>query len=140
MTAVLLDVTARICSEQYVAFLCSSQLAFSQCVLLASIWCIHIIILMQLQLGRCFKQGAICNLRGHHLKLADQFPCLGSNISSTESDVNIYLAKVLNACQSHDLSDKIKWYICIWKCLWHHVYCCRKWAQHPKFRSCWQFT
>ena len=37
----------------------------------------------------CFKQGVLSNLRDKPLKLVDQFTYLGSNISSTESDVNI---------------------------------------------------
>ena len=42
----------------------------------------------------CFKQeGTIFNLSGSPLKLVDQFTYLSSNISSTKSDVNIYLAK-----------------------------------------------
>ena len=42
----------------------------------------------------CFKQGgAISNFRSNSFKLVDQFTYLGSNISSTESDVNIQLGK-----------------------------------------------
>ena len=38
----------------------------------------------------CFKQeGAISTLNDKSLKLVDQFICLSSNISSTESDVNV---------------------------------------------------
>ena len=49
------------------------------------------------------------------LKLADQFPYLDSNISSTERDINIHIAKVLNAIDrlliiwKSDQSNKIKW-------------------------------
>ena len=64
----------------------------------------------------CFKQkGAISTLSGKPLKLEDQFTYLGTNISSTESDVNIHLAKVCNAIDSwsilwkSDVSNKIKW-------------------------------
>ena len=39
--AVLLGIASRICSKQYTAFLCSSHLAFSPCILLESRWCIH---------------------------------------------------------------------------------------------------
>ena len=46
----------------------------------------------------CFKQeGAISTLSGEHLKLLDKFVYLSSNVSSTESDVNICLAKVWTA-------------------------------------------
>ena len=41
----------------------------------------------------CFKQVAISTFSGKPLKLVEQFTCLGSNISSTESDVNIHVAK-----------------------------------------------
>ena len=42
----------------------------------------------------CFKPDrAISNLSGKHLKLLEEFPHLRSNISSTESDVNICLGK-----------------------------------------------
>ena len=51
----------------------------------------------------CFKQkGAIST--GKPLKLVDQFTYLGSNISSTESDANIFLVKVWNTidwCVNH---------------------------------------
>ena len=44
----------------------------------------------------CFNQeGAISTLKGNPLKLVDQFTYLGSNISSTERDANICIAKVL---------------------------------------------
>ena len=42
----------------------------------------------------CFKQGAIYTQSGEPLKLVDQFTNLSSNISSTESNTNIGLAKV----------------------------------------------
>ena len=57
---------------------------------------------------------AISTLRGQSLKLAD-FIYLGNIISSTESDVNIYLAKVRNATDrwliiwKFDLSNKTIW-------------------------------
>ena len=42
----------------------------------------------------CFKQeGAISSLSGEYLKLVDKLTYLGSNVSCTESDVNIHLAK-----------------------------------------------
>ena len=62
----------------------------------------------------CFKQeGAISSLRGKPLKLVEQFPYLGDNISSTESNVNMHLAKVWTAIDRLSLiwkSEKIKRY------------------------------
>ena len=43
------------------------------------------------------KTGAISTLSGKPLKFVDQFTYLRSNISSTESDVNIHLVKAWNA-------------------------------------------
>ena len=42
----------------------------------------------------CFKQGAISTLSGKPLKLVDQLPYHGSNITFTDSDVNICLVRV----------------------------------------------
>ena len=63
----------------------------------------------------CFKQeGTISLLNDKPLKLVNQFPYLGSNISSTESDVNIYIEKAqtviyrLSIIWKSDLFDKIK--------------------------------
>ena len=57
----------------------------------------------------CFKQkGAISTSSGKPPKLVDYFPYLGSNISSTESDFNIYLAKVCYHSYGNLISDKIK--------------------------------
>ena len=43
----------------------------------------------------CFKEdAAISKLNDEPLKLVDHFTCLGSNISSIESDVNIRIGKV----------------------------------------------
>ena len=62
-----------------------------------------------------FKQGgALSTPSGEPLKLADQFTYLSSNISSTESDINICLVKAWNAIDwlldiwKSDLSDKMK--------------------------------
>ena len=45
-----------------------------------------------------FKQdGAISTLKSKPLKLADHFTYLDSNISSTESNVNIHIQKICNA-------------------------------------------
>ena len=63
----------------------------------------------------CFnKDGAISSLNGKPLKFVDQFIYLSSNISSTESNVNICIGKVRTAIDrlliiwKSDLSDKIK--------------------------------
>ena len=50
--AVLWGATSRICSKWHTAFLCSSHLAFSPSVSLASCWCNHTVLLMHLQVGR----------------------------------------------------------------------------------------
>ena len=64
---------------------------------------------------RCFKQEeGISTLSVRPLKLVDKFKYLGSNISSTESDVNIRLAtawtaiKRLSVMWKPDLYDEIK--------------------------------
>ena len=64
----------------------------------------------------CFKRkGVISTLSGRPLILVDKFTYLGSNVSSTESDVNICLVKAwtvidrLLIIKRSDLSDKIKW-------------------------------
>ena len=51
-SAILWGIASRICSKQHATVLCSSYQAFSQCVLLAFMWCIHILVLTQLQLRR----------------------------------------------------------------------------------------
>ena len=46
----------------------------------------------------CFNQrGNFSTLDGWSLKLVDKFTCLGSNISSTENDINTRLAKAWTA-------------------------------------------
>ena len=64
----------------------------------------------------CFKQeGAIFTLSAKHMKLIDKFMYLCSSVSSTQSDVNICLAKVWTAINrlsitwKSDQSDQIKW-------------------------------
>ena len=58
---------------------------------------------------------AIYTLSGRPLKLVDKFTCLGSNISSTESDVSIRLVKAsiaidrLSIIWKSDLFNKMKW-------------------------------
>ena len=62
----------------------------------------------------CKQEGAISTLSGRSLKLVDKFTYLSGIISSTESEVNIYLAKAwtaidrLSVIWKSDLSDKIK--------------------------------
>ena len=55
----------------------------------------------------CFNQrGDISTLNGSSLKLIDKFTYLGSSVSSTETDINTWLAKAWTA---------IDWLSIIWK-------------------------
>ena len=63
----------------------------------------------------CFNQtGDISTLNGSTLKLVDKFTYLGSSVSSTETDINMRLAKVwtaidrLSVIWKSDLTDKMK--------------------------------
>ena len=62
-----------------------------------------------------FKQGIISTLNAKPLKLVDKFTYLGNNISSTESDINIYLLKVWTAIYRLSITwkcvlfNEIKW-------------------------------
>ena len=63
----------------------------------------------------CFNQiGDIFTLNGSSLKLVDKFTYLGSSVSSTETDINTWLAKAwtvidrLSVIWKSDLTDKIK--------------------------------
>ena len=62
----------------------------------------------------CFNQGVISFVNGGNLKLVDKFSYFDSSVSSTESDINIHLAKAqpaidwLSIIWKSDLSDKIK--------------------------------
>ena len=62
----------------------------------------------------CFKRGAISAFSSRPLKLVDESTYLGSNISSTESNVHIRLAKMWTAIDrlsiiwKSDLFDEIK--------------------------------
>ena len=49
-------IASRICPKLLVAFFCSSHLAYSLCILLASMWCIHAVVSTHPQLERnsCF--------------------------------------------------------------------------------------
>ena len=64
--------------------------------------------------GLLYDNGAISKLNGKLLKLLDQFTNFGSNISSTESDVNIRIGKAWTAIErlwivwKSDLSEKVK--------------------------------
>ena len=51
----------------------------------------------KIQFMRFKQDGTISTRSGKFLKLVDQFTYLNSNISSTESGANIFLAKVWNA-------------------------------------------
>ena len=47
----------------------------------------------------CFKQGVTSTLSGNPLRLVDQFTYVGSNTSSTESDLNIHITMVWTATE-----------------------------------------
>ena len=73
-----------------------------------------------------FKQErAISTLRGRPLKI-DKFTYLSSDISTTESDVNISLLKawtaikILAIISKSDLSDRIKWCSSVNDTVWTH--------------------
>ena len=63
----------------------------------------------------CFNKDSVISLNDKPLKLVDQFIYLGSNISSTESNVNVCIDKGwtginrLPTIGKSNLSDKIKW-------------------------------
>ena len=63
----------------------------------------------------CFNQrGDISTLNGGSLKLVDKFTYLGSSVSSSENDINMWLAKVwtaidrLSVIWKSNLTDKLK--------------------------------
>ena len=58
----------------------------------------------------CFNQRCdISTLNGSSLKLVDKFTYLGSSVSSTETDMNMQLAKAWTAIDKlSDLTNKIK--------------------------------
>ena len=63
----------------------------------------------------CFNQrGNISTLNGSSLKFVDKFTYLGSSVSSTKTDINMWLAKAwtainkLSVIWKSDLTDKIK--------------------------------
>ena len=70
---------------------------------------------MRNDLDMCFNQkGDIATLKGGPLKLVDKFNYLGSSISSTEKDINMWLVKAwtainrLSVIWKSGLTDKIK--------------------------------
>ena len=66
----LKGVAPRICSKQHVVFLCSSHLAFSSYVLLASMWCTHMVVLTEPHLRR---NPVLFSERDQHSK---NWPCV----------------------------------------------------------------
>ena len=62
-----------------------------------------------------FLRDAISILIGKHIKSIVYFTDLGSNTSSTETDINIHLTKVWKACDTllviwePDLANRLKW-------------------------------
>ena len=62
----------------------------------------------------CFNQSGDIILNGSSLKLIDKFTYLGSSVSSTETDIDMWLAKAwtaidrLSVIWKSDLTDKMK--------------------------------
>ena len=46
------------------------------------------------------REETISFLSGRHVQFEDKFPCLGSNISFTSSDINLHLANALTAIET----------------------------------------
>ena len=83
----------------------------------------------------CFNErGNISTLKGEPLKLVDKFTYLGSNVSSTEKDINMRLEKAwvaidwLSVIRKSDLTDKIKrmWILLHWCTRWTLTKCMEK--------------
>ena len=80
-----------------------------------------------------FTEEAISTLSGRPLIFVDQFIYFGSNITSTESDVNIILAKAWNAINRLSIIwksnqfDKIKWDFCWAAAVSILLYGCTTW-------------
>ena len=75
----------------------------------------------------CFNQIAdISTLNGSSLKLVDKFTYLESSVSSTERDINTWLAKAWTA------TDRLS---IIWKCPWCNGYRHRIWTRRYEFNS-----
>ena len=79
----------------------------------------------------CFNQrGDISTLNSSSLKLVDKFTYLGNIVSSTEKDINTWLAKAWTANNrpsviwKSDLADKIKQFLpsssCVDTAVWMH--------------------
>ena len=78
----------------------------------------------------CALRGDISTLNDSSLKLADKFTYLGSSVSSTETDINMQLAKAwtainrLSVMWKSDLTDKMKQFFsssgCVNTAVWMH--------------------
>ena len=84
----------------------------------------------------CFNQrGYISTLNGSSLKLVDKFTYQGRSISSTETDINMRLAKVwtaidrLSVIWKSDLTDKIKFSFFQAAVMSILLYGCTTWTQ-----------
>ena len=73
-----------------------------------------------------FKGGGISTLSNKSLKWVDQFRYLGSNILSTESDVNMPIEKAWTAIDG--------------RCPWCNRYRRRKWTRRHEFKSWTRLT
>ena len=74
----------------------------------------------------CFKQGGVSTLSSRALKLVDKFMYLGSSVSSTESYVDICIAKVWTATDRLLIirkSDLSEWML--------QAILNKSWKQHP---------
>ena len=76
----------------------------------------------------CFNQrGKISTLKGGSLKLVDKFTYLGSSVSSTENDINMWLTKAWTAINrlsfiwKSDLTDKIQFFSKQWSCRYYYM-------------------
>ena len=86
-----------------------------------------------------YQDGPISSLKSNPLKLVNQFILLGSNISSTESDVNIHVEKVctsidrLSTKWKSDPSDKMKLFQCV--TLLVLLYDCTTWIRTKRLKK-----
>ena len=83
----------------------------------------------------CFNQtDDISTLKSSSLKLVDKFTCLGSSVSTTETDINTQLAKAWTAIDSLsviwklDLTDKKKRIFFQAAVVWILLYRCTTWT------------
>ena len=95
----------------------------------------------------CFNQrGNISTLNGRYLKLVDKIMYLGSSVSSTENDINTWLAKDwiaidwLSVILKSDLLDKIKCSFSQAAVMLILLYGCTKWTltQRMESKAWWQ--